>query len=64
MKFLVEAVFAVWNVSEIFDSVVAVVLVLVVYFVSRPDAMYDEPDESVGFVSFSVDADTSVSITV
>lgn len=64
MTFLVEAVFAVCDVAEVFDPVIEFVLVDVVDDVSGELAVDDEPDESVSFVSFPIDTDSSVSISI
>lgn len=64
VQFLIEAVFAVCDITKVFDPVVARVLVLVVDFVSWPMPVNDEPDKSVGFVSFPIETDSSVSVSV
>lgn len=64
VEFLVEAVFAVGDVAQVFDTVVGVITVDVVDLVCGPDALDDEPDEPMSFVPFSVDADPSVTVSV
>lgn len=58
VEFLVEAVGSVSDVANVFDSVVTTVLVFVVNNLRRPLSVYDEPNDSVSFVSFAVDADS------
>lgn len=63
VSLLIEAINAICDVSEVFDAVVGIVLVFVVDDVCRPCSMYYQPDNPVCFVSFSIDADSSVPVS-
>lgn len=63
VEFLVEAVNAVCDIAEVFDAVIGFVLVFMVDDVCWPLAVNDEPNDSVRFVSFPIDTDSSVSIS-
>ncbi len=63
MEFLIEAIVTVSDIAQVFDTVIGFVLILVVDDVCRPLAVNDEPNDSVRFVSFPIDTDSSVSVS-